>query len=107
MGNVSLKPCPFCSSWSLEWGNGSFVCRGCGVEFGTWDTQEEANAAWNLRRVEEAQAAEITRLRAENQHMKDGLNSIRQLTLMFTPNMKIYLTKHLNEISLVVEGLDG
>ena len=62
-----LKPCPFCGGKAeFEKDEGWFVfCEKCGSMTVLFDTKPEAKETWNSRPIEDAQAAEIKRLREE------------------------------------------
>ena len=52
MGEIKLKPCPFCGGEAdyilpIHW---IIQCKGCLVETAGFDTVEEAAEAWNTRK---------------------------------------------------------
>lgn len=62
-----LKKCPFCGkdmqSHALASGEHIIWCKNCGAQGPNELNLKDAERMWNLRRPEEAQAAEIARLR--------------------------------------------
>ena len=61
-----LKPCPFCGGTAkIAKGKIEFwaYCPHCGAQTELYETDQEAALAWNDRTTEEAQAAEIKRMR--------------------------------------------
>ena len=60
-----LKPCPFCGGTAnIAKGRIEFwaYCSHCGAKTEFYETEQEVAKAWNTRKIEEAQAAEIARL---------------------------------------------
>lgn len=60
-----LKPCPFCGGTAnIAKGEIEFwaYCQHCGAQTELYETEYEVAKAWNTRKIEEAQAAEIARL---------------------------------------------
>ena len=60
-----LKRCPFCGGTAnIAKGQIEFwaYCPHCGVQTELYETEQEVAKAWNTRKIEEEQAAEIARL---------------------------------------------
>ena len=60
-----LKRCPFCGGTAnIAKGQIEFwaYCPHCGAQTELYETDQEVAKAWNTRKIEEAQAAEIARL---------------------------------------------
>jgi hypothetical protein len=76
-----LKPCPFCGTKSVSFmpellANQQIYCKFCetSIIFGgtiEWDTKR-----FNTRPIEDAQSAEIERLKADNARMREALITI-------------------------------
>ena len=65
MTETNLKPCPFCGcTANIAKGQIEFwaYCPHCGVQTELYETEQEVEKAWNTRKIEEEQAAEIVRL---------------------------------------------
>ena len=73
MTETNLKPCPFCGGTAnIAKGQIEFwaYCPHCGVQTELYETEKEVAKAWNTRKIEEAQAAEIVRLRGNIEAIK-------------------------------------
>ena len=73
MTETNLKPCPFCGGIAnIAKGQIEFwaYCPHCGVQTELYETEKEVAKAWNTRKIEEAQAAEIVRLRGNIEAIK-------------------------------------
>ena len=60
-----LKRCPFCGGTAnIAKGKIEFwaYCPHCGAQTELYETEQEVAKAWNTRKIEEEQAAEIARL---------------------------------------------
>lgn len=53
------------------------LCSACGHSSYSKYTREEAIKDWNTRPIEDAQSAEIERLKADNARMREALEDIR------------------------------
>ena len=68
-----LKPCPFCGGTAnIAKGRIEFwaYCPHCGARTEFYETEREAVDAWNARPIEDAQTAEIARLRGNIEAIK-------------------------------------
>ena len=68
MTETKLKPCPFCGSEAVILGedDGMYqvVCPNCAANIDNYDYEKEVAAEkWNKRKIEDARATEIKRLR--------------------------------------------
>ena len=68
MTDTNLKRCPFCGGKPYFENEGSdygfyAVCSRCGCWTGALKTKDETLKLWNNRTIEDAQAAEIKRMR--------------------------------------------
>ena len=65
MTETNLKNCPFCGGTAnIAKGQIEFwaYCPHCGAQTELYETEQEVAKAWNTRKIEEEQAAEIARL---------------------------------------------
>ena len=65
---IELKSCPFCGGEAVMLGEDDgmyqFVCQNCAANIDNYDYEKEVAAKkWNKRKIEDARAAEIKRLR--------------------------------------------
>ena len=68
-----LKHCPFCGGKAnIAKGKIEFwaYCPHCGAQTELYETEKEVEKAWNTRKIEEEQAAEIVRLRGNIKAIK-------------------------------------
>lgn len=89
-----LRPCPRCKEalrLSVQTSHEFYgtdeslyffvLCSACGRSSYSEYTREEAIKDWNTRPIEDAQVAEIERLKADNARMREALQELYNLNL--------------------------
>jgi hypothetical protein len=86
---IELRPCPFCGQPVTFEGN-RFVCGGCDNPNWYFEPENEvkAIAEWNTRPIEDAQAAEIERLKAGAIAVEQTVAEQRETIDMFRGDAK-------------------